>query len=283
MHIPMKNFIGLLLLLSLLAGCDRLTLRSAEQESFRLSSAQTGQDYEISVLLPPDYDETASYPTVYLIDGHWHFGHAAADAQRMMEKGDIRDVLLVGIAYADLRGNGLQGYARISELRIDDLTFPKNVDTASLGGKAFEFRAFIKDDLIPSIEDRYAASSEERTLMGHSLGGYFGIWEMFTFADTASLFVNIESGSPALWWADGYLLEEAERLQQAGTSLPFRLHTTMGSLESVTWNTFFDEFEARLQDYAFPGLSWTSERYAEGHTATASTGFEAGLLYFFGN
>lgn len=277
----MKQFPFLLLAILLWSACAQVTLQDANEQSFTIESPQTGQTYEISVLLPADYSTEKTYPSVYLIDGHWHYLNVAADAKRMMEQGEIEDIILVGIAYDGLAPNTLGGFGTISELRIDDLTFPKNEDSARLGGKAFEFREFIKDDLIPAVEDLYSTNSDRRTLMGHSLGGYFGIWEMFTFSDS-SLFTQIEAGSPALWWADGYLMAQEAAHAEADKALPFDLHTTMGSLESVTWNAFFDEFEARLETSKHPELRYIFERYPKGHTANAEEGFRQGLLYFFG-
>ncbi|MEM7658901.1 MAG: alpha/beta hydrolase-fold protein [Bacteroidota bacterium] len=262
-------------------ACDLATLQGVEEEVFQLSSDDTGYEYEITVLLPPDYDDSQTYPSVYLLDGHWHYPHAAADAQRMMAAGEIEPILLIGIAYANIPPNTLGGFGTISDIRVDDFTFPKNTEDAENGGKAFAFRDFIAQDLIPEIESRYPTGANERTLMGHSLGGYFGIWEMLTFPDR-SLFENIESGSPALWWADGYLMEQEEELNEAGTPLPFRLHTTMGSLESVVWNTFFDEFEARLLEHQPAGLDLKVERFPRGHAANAEIGYSQGLLHFFG-
>ncbi|MEO1448570.1 MAG: alpha/beta hydrolase-fold protein [Bacteroidota bacterium] len=278
----MKYFgIVLLAIVWLCSGCAQLTLKDADEHSFSIESPQTGERYEISILLPAGYSTEKSYPSVYLIDGHWHYLYTAAAAKRLMEQDKIEDVILIGIAYDGLAPNTLGGFSKISELRIDDLTFPKNVDTDSMGGKAFEFRSFLADNLIPIIEEQYATSSERRTLMGHSLGGYFGIWEMFTFPDS-SLFTQIEAGSPALWWADGYLMEQEAALSKTDQPLPFDLHTTMGSLESVTWNTFFDEFEERLETSKHPELRYVFERYPKGHTANAEEGFRQGLLYFFG-
>lgn len=277
----MKHLGHLLLIVMLFSGCAQLTLRQADQQSFTIKSPQTGQSYEISVLLPVDYDTQKTYPSVYLIDGHWHYLNVAADVQRYMEQDKIEDIILIGIAYDGLAPNTLGGFSKISELRIDDLTFPKNVDTASLGGKSFEFRAFLADNLVPVIENMYATNADRRTLMGHSLGGYFGIWEMLTFSDS-SLFTQIEAGSPALWWADGYLLEQEAAHKASAKALPFDLHTTMGDLESVTWNTFFDEFEARLEENKHPELRYVFERYPKGHTANAEEGFREGLKYFFG-
>lgn len=267
--------------LLLLLGCEDITIANGDQAQFVINSTFTDRSYEMTVLLPPDYDPQQTYPSVYLVDGHWHYKGAAQDAQRLMEDGEIRDVILIGIAYDGIIPNSLGGYGEISRLRIDDFTAVKNVETDTLGGKAHLFRQFIQEELIPEVESRYATSQAERTLMGHSLGGYFGIWEMLTFQDS-SLFAYVEAGSPALWWGDGDLLSREAGLA-AQASLPINLHTTMGTLESVVWNTFYDEFEARLNDKQYAGLTYIFERYRVGHAATAEIGFEDGLLYFFGN
>lgn len=278
----MKYFLWFIPLLLMLSSCENLTLRSAEQESFTLSSSQTGHSYEMTVLLPPNYSETSNYPSVYLVDGHWHYPNVAADAKQFMEKGEIRDVIIIGIAYAGINAKTLGGYGEISRLRVGDLTATPNNADDTRGGNAEAFRAFIKEDLIPAVEDRYATDSSERTLMGHSLGGYFGFWEMLTFNDS-SLFVNIEAGSPALWWTDGRLLDDEMAIYEAGTPLPFNLHTTMGTIESVSWNAFFDEMEERINTHQHEGLTAVFERYPKGHAANAEVGFREGLLYFFGN
>lgn len=277
----MRQLLWLTLLLPWLIGCETWTLRQATEDTLRLPSEDTGRTYEITVLLPPGYDEAQTYPSVYLIDGHWHYYNVAGDAQQLMEAGEIEDIILVSIAYADLVPNSLSGYAEISRLRIDDLTAVKNTPEAERGGGAEAFRRFIAQDLIPAIEADYSTSAQRRTLMGHSLGGYFGLWEMYTRGDT-SLFENIEAGSPALWWADGHLMALLDEVEAEGRPQPFDLHTTMGTMETVTWNAFFDEFEARLDTYDLPGLTYTVERYPKGHTANAEPGFREGLKYFFG-
>ena len=277
----MRKIALLGLLLVFLSSCETWTLRQASEESLRISSSDTGQTYEISILLPPNYDPDRTYPSVYLLDGHWHYLNVAGDAQQLMEAGKIDDIILVSIAFADLRSNNLSDYGVIATLRIDDLTATKNNDDDEVGGAADAFRRFIAEDVIPAVEEAYSTNATQRTLMGHSLGGYFGIWEMLTFTDS-TLFENIEAGSPALWWDDGDLMSRLDSAKAAGVSLPVDLHTTMGSLESVVWNTFFDEFEDRIEEYAFPGLTYQFERYPKGHTANAEVGFREGLLYYFG-
>jgi len=273
-------YLGLIGLL-FLSGCAQLTLRNATEESFVLSSDDTGFSYEITVLLPPDYDESRTYPSVYLVDGHWHYLHVASDAKKLMQKGEIEDVILVGIAYEGLAPNTLGGYGQISELRIDDLTSVKNVEEDERGGKSAAFRDFFVNDLIPEVESRFSTDAVERTLMGHSLGGYFGIWEMLTFHEN-SLYDNVHSGSPALWWADGFLMAEEERVAREELMLPFDFHTDMGELEGVTWNAFFDEFEERLGESDHPGLNAEFKRYPRGHANNAEKGFREALLHFFG-
>ncbi len=277
----MRRVFFFCLLLPLMSGCETFVLRNATEEVEILASDDTGYEYEITVLLPANYDANRTYPSVYLIDGHWHYLNVAADAKQLMESGKIEDIILVSIAYANLRPSNLNDFGVISEFRVDDLTFPKNREDDELGGNAFEFRQFIANDLIPFIEANYATDGTDRTLMGHSLGGYFGIWEMLNFSDS-SLFAQVEAGSPALWWADGYLMSQLAEAAKDNRSLPFDFHTTMGTLESVVWNTFYDEFEERIQNNDFTGLTYQFERYPKGHTANAEVGFRDGLRYFFG-
>ncbi|MEM6270653.1 MAG: alpha/beta hydrolase-fold protein [Bacteroidota bacterium] len=276
----MKHLFPIVCGLLLLVSCQDTEFQATE-EVFALRSLHTGRDYEMTVLLPPGYSTTQTYPTVYLLDGYWHYPGVAAFARRQMEKSNLEPLILVGVGYAGIKANTLSGVDSIFRVRVFDLTYPTEDDSSSIPGTAFDFRRFLKDELIPEVENRYATSAADRTLMGHSLGGYFAIWEMLTFAEQP-LFRNFAAGSPALFWAEGFLLDREAEVFNAGTPLPFRLHTTMGSLESVMWNTWFDEFEARLQSRNRTDLDVTFVRLPQGHTATAETSFEDGLQHFFG-
>ncbi|MCI4667232.1 MAG: alpha/beta hydrolase-fold protein [Bacteroidia bacterium] len=277
----MKKVLLILFLVPLLWSCTSEDLDSYTEDVFSITSGFTEQNYEITVLRPVQLDPTKEYPLVFLLDGHWHYPQVSKDVEKMYRAGDISQVILVGIAYEGLNPNGLAGYSRISELRIDDFTFPKNNDGDEFGGKAENFRNFLEKELLVKLQQDYPEDASERTVMGHSLGGYYGIWEMLTNSDS-SIFRNVEAGSPALWWADGFLTAlTADLAAQNSASLPFDLHTTMGTLESVTWNAFFDDFEGRLMDRNFENLTYKFERYPRGHAANAEVGFREGIKYFF--
>jgi len=279
----MQKYILSLGLLLLLFGCqDRVAEFDGYQlEEFEIASANTGQDYRIEILRPNPLDAGRTYPFVFLIDGHWHFPAVGQSLRRLHRNEELEPIVLVSIAFAGLNPNGLEGYSRISELRIDDLTSVKNSSESEFGGKSQAFRDFIQFELLPRVQADYPENPQERTLMGHSLGGYFGLWNMLIFEDSSRLFPNIHAGSPALWWADGHLMEVEAQRAESLNDLPVDLHTTMGSLESVVWNTFFDEFEERMNSRDYESFSHSFERYPRGHSANAAPGFEEALKYFF--
>lgn len=251
------------------------------EEKFSIDSGNTGQSYEMTIYRPSQLDANQQHPFVFLLDGHWHYNQVLKDLQALQSSGGAADIILVGIAYEGLNPNGLAGYGRISELRVDDFTATKNNPEDQLGGKSVAFRDFIKDELLPELQSKYPEDPSQRTVMGHSLGGYFGVWEMFTYSDS-SLFKNVHAGSPALWWDDGDLMSLEENFAGNGSRvLPFHFHTTMGTMETVVWNTFFDEFEERLGDRNYDELEYVFERYPRGHAANAEPGFASALNIFF--
>lgn len=277
----MKKLLWLGFLIPLFWSCTTQNLDTYTEEKFSISSTYTGQSYEMTVLRPTQFEPNTLYPIIFLLDGHWHYNQVSKDLLDFQEEGIAENVILVGIAYEGLNPNGLEGYGRISELRIDDFTFTKNQPSDTYGGKSEAFRNFLENELLPELQSRYPEDPSERTLMGHSLGGYFGVWEMFTYPEN-SLFKNIHAGSPALWWDDGYLMNQEREYAASGPGeLDFSFHSSMGSMESVVWNTFFDEFEARIDSQQYPGLEYQFERYPKGHAANAEPGFYDALGTFF--
>ncbi len=160
-----------------------------------------GESRLINVHLPVDYEATAAegrrFPVLYMPDCgiDEDFPHVVASIEGLVRDGRIRPVIVVGIPNTQRRR---------------DLTGPTTVasDKAiapQVGGSEL-FRRFIKEELIPEVDHRYA-TAPERTLLGESLAGLFVVE---TLVMDATLFDHYIAFDPSLWWNNGTLVATAQ-------------------------------------------------------------------------
>lgn len=192
--------IGLLMLGTALA--EPVTLDGTEQ--WQMKSAE-GRDYRIMISLPEgDVPYTGGYPVVYIVDGNAFFGsfHTAKRAQDAF-KGSI----VVAIGYPS---DTPYDFNR----RAFDLSPPQPPErnTPPQGGQDL-FLDFIEKRLMPKVSERFKVDQDQRSLVGWSFGGMFGIYALYT---RPTLFQHIYAISPSLWWRDRFLLApEREFTRQA--------------------------------------------------------------------
>lgn len=185
-----------------------------------------GITYELYVSMPRGYaNGSRHYQVVYLLDADYSFALARNIVEHLADRGDLPPLLLVGIAY--------DGLARYRVNRTRDYT-PTHVPTGGYGpevhrhsGGAPAFRRFLRDELLPFVEQTYRVTGE-RTLVGHSYGGLFGTWAAFT---PPELFDHYLLVSPSLWYDDRVMFEVEEHFSSARDTLPITLYFAVGDLE----------------------------------------------------
>ena len=188
------------LLLANLAQANPVTLDGTEQ--WTLHSAE-GREYRIMVSLPEgDVPWTGGYPVIYLLDGNAYFPalHAAKRAQDR-----LRGSILVAIGYPSDTPLDF-------ERRAFDLSPPQPAErnTPPQGGQDL-FLDFIEKRLMPQVNARFKVDQDQRSLVGHSFGGMFGVYALFT---RPQLFQHVVAISPSLWWRDRYLMEPERAFTQ---------------------------------------------------------------------
>ncbi|MEX5590103.1 alpha/beta hydrolase [Pseudomonas urmiensis] len=194
-------FIGTLLLASLsLAQADPVSLDGSEQ--WTMTSAE-GREYRIMISLPEgDVPWTGGYPVIYLLDGNAYFPafHAAKRAQDR-----LRGAILVAIGYPS---NTPLDFER----RAFDLSPPQPPErnVPPQGGQDL-FLDFIEQRLMPKVNARFKVDQDQRSLVGHSFGGMFGVYTLFT---RPQLFQHVVAVSPSLWWRDRYLMAHERTFTQ---------------------------------------------------------------------
>lgn len=194
-------FIGTVLLASLsLAQADPVSLDGSEQ--WTMKSAE-GREYRIMISLPEgDVPWTGGYPVIYLLDGNAYFPafHAAKRAQDR-----LRGAILVAIGYPCDTPLDF-------ERRAFDLSPPQPPErnVPPQGGQDL-FLDFIEQRLMPKVNARFKVDQDQRSLVGHSFGGMFGVYTLFT---RPQLFQHVVAVSPSLWWRDRYLMAHERTFTQ---------------------------------------------------------------------
>ncbi|HRP07264.1 MAG TPA: alpha/beta hydrolase-fold protein [Gemmatimonadales bacterium] len=212
-------------------------------ESFVLRSAVLGEDRRINVYIPPAWgvpDSTAR-PVLYMPDGGEgeDFLHVAGLLQVSVMNGSIRPVTLVGIENTERRR---------------DLTGPTTVPGDSaiaprVGGSAL-FRRFIREELIPFIENRYPTTAE-RAIIGESLAGLFVVETLLLEPRLFDHYIAID---PSLWWNGRSLLIRAPDLLRSAAGVQSLFVASSGEPELAADAA---SFSTLLERHAPPSLSWT--------------------------
>jgi predicted alpha/beta superfamily hydrolase len=212
-------------------------------ETFTIQSTALGEARRINVYTPPSYGTSrARFPVLYMPDGGLDedFPHVVRTVDSLAAVGQLPPILVVGIPNTQRRRD-LTGPTR---LRADSAIAPR------VGG-SFQFRRFIRDELVPQI-DRLYRTTPERGIIGESLAGLF-ILE--TFLEEPGLFSHYVALDPSLWWNGGALVDSAQRRIATLDKKPRTLYM-VSSLEPST-SVGLAKLSELLRAARPEGLRWT--------------------------
>jgi len=213
-----------------------------------VESRVLGESRSIHVVLPDKYspDSGARYDVLYVLD-------AEDDGKRILEivralqdrQGFIPPLIVVNV------------WTMLKWDRDKDLTPSHVADVPTSGGGA-AFVSFMRDELIPYVDKKFATSGEN-ILYGHSYGGLFG---MYAFLGEPRPFKAYVLTDPAFWWDHERIVaharEEFTRRSFAGTTL------WIGSRDGADHERMgVTAMEAVLKSVAPKELHWRSESYAD--------------------
>ena len=190
-----------LLLTALLLVCLKVSAATPYElprsSVFELTEKSSGRIYPLFIQLPPSYATSTDqvYPVIYLTDAHYSFPIVSGALRFPMNSGVMQHAIIVALSYE----KGSTG----SQSRIRDFTPTVAKAWKQETGNAKGHLAFLRDAVIPFIENSYRASKTDRTFVGHSLGGLFGTYILFS---EPSLFSNYILGSPSVWFDDHAIL-----------------------------------------------------------------------------
>jgi predicted alpha/beta superfamily hydrolase len=150
------------------------------------------------VQFPPNYNPTQNekYPVVYILDGEVLLPTVHA-VQSFYSGGFMPEMVLIGISNAE---------NRLRDLTTSKIESMNGMPFNAENGDAANFITFIENELIPAVEKTYPVTPF-RTLIGHSYGGLFTMYNLVHHPD---LFNNYIAIDPSLDWDNQQLLTEAK-------------------------------------------------------------------------
>lgn len=196
-----------------------------------------GRPYRVQISRPLQEAPPEGYPVLYVLDGNSNFGTVTDTLRtqgRRPDRTGISAALVVAIGYPtdDPYDNARRGYDYV--VLSPGANSPKHGQGGHLepdaGGGADDFLDFILDELRPAVEQAYPVDRGRQTLMGHSFGGFFTLYTLFTRPQS---FQNYLALSPSVWWNQYSIFDEQARFlaSRSPRDPPVSLFLAVGDLE----------------------------------------------------
>lgn len=215
-----------------------------------IMDGNTDRQYELYIKLPEDYSENTdeNYPVIYTTDAEVHMDMLSGATEFLMP-----NVILVGISYQKNLDDERWNASRFRDYTVTEISNPE-AQARFQAGQARHHLDFIRNDVIPYIENKYRADPAQRSYFGYSLGGAFGAYILFAQPDT---FKHYILGSPAFGQRSLQFIDELEEktaLQQG--EINANVFVSLGELEEdALENT--EHFMSVLRRRSEAGLTLT--------------------------
>ena len=237
----------------LIFGCESKVIEYNDpipkHDSLTIASKLVNEDRNINVWTPPSYAQSLDrFPVLYMPDGGTKedFPHIANTLAKLIEEKKIEPIILVGIENTE-RGRDLTG-ASTSD-------YDKQYCPVTDGAK--DFRAFITNELMPAINEKYRTNSK-KGIVGESLAGLF---VMETFLESPSTFNFFIAMDPSLWWNNHYLAENADSLLGLFPEAEITLWFAGSDAEDISKYT--QSLNSKLPTSAPKNVNWKYEDQPE--------------------
>jgi uncharacterized protein len=217
---------------------------------FTFNSKFVKDSFDIYVSLPDNYETSdSSYHTIYYMDANLKSGKATREAiLNFRQKQQPINAIFIGVGH----------FRNFRELRRRDMITPFIASGDSLVsndqnyGHSEEFYRFIQDELIPHIESKYKCN-QDRSWIGHSLGGLFAFYCLFK---KDALFKNYVALSPSLWINESNIYYFEEKYSRFPNHQSKSVYLNVGSRETL--NKILKSsrrMKDTLEKRNYPGLS----------------------------
>ncbi|CAK7214586.1 hypothetical protein SBRCBS47491_002196 [Sporothrix bragantina] len=269
-----------------------------------------------------DSEKVSEIPVIYVLDGNAYF-LTATDIVRRQQYIARKKAIIVGVGYPGLdtvyapgrRGFDLTPPAKkgVPQWPIKDKDGNEEKDEDGntkywkLGGAAHFYKT-LTTVVIPTVERDIVPGlpwdSMKKVLFGHSFGGLFTLYSLFTDPGAFDVYI---AASPSIWFNDGALVEEQEKLflESPVTEKKPLLYINSGSaeeddvyrkpddtdeqfkeregfLKDKKMNTFAREMAKRMESSGKLGEVWLQEFSLEDHGSAAVVGLQRGINKLMG-
>lgn len=257
--------------LMLISGCI-LTVNTLAQGTTvvddSIFSHVLNEQRKIRILLPDEYKSVsgAKFDVVFLLDGESHFDDFSFIYNFARKEKLLPPLILVAI---------INTYTDKGNMRDRDFLPSKTPGNDKAGG-ADNFKEFLKDELIPFIEEKYPAGGDY-SLYGHSLGGLFSFYVMLK---EPALFSNYYCSDPAFPWNDRRIITMATTTFKNTADLNRTLW--INGTEDTYRNVGIQKMDSVLKEFAPGELRWKVSVYPdETHMSVRLKGIYDCLKYTF--
>lgn len=242
-HLIVKITIGAVI--SVLVSCGNQKLPQdpiPNHDTFDIVSEHVGETRKINVWAPHSYENTSeSYPVLYMLDGgvKEDFPHVAGTIEKLVRAKSIPPIILVGIENTK-RGRDLTGFSDIDE---DSIYCPLTDGSSA-------FRAFITEELIAEIDQKYRTNNQNG-IIGESLAGLFVVETLLQNPTSFDYYMAMD---PSLWWNDHYLVRHADSLIKNLPDNNLRLWFAGSNAKDISQYT--NALSKSLTDHSPSTLKW---------------------------
>lgn len=226
-----------------------------ETEEWDLASADGSRSYRILVHRPQGAPPPAGFSVLTVLDGNALFA-GLVDASRAMrfEPAGSKGLMVVAVGYPGDAAYDMQ--RRTFDLTPDPSAAVRGPRAAFAQGGQREFLDFLLNRLRPELARRYPVDATRQSLYGHSFGGAFALYALYSRPDA---FQAVVAASPSIWWnAQSVLKEEAgfmSRMSQApDLPLQLSLRILVGGREPGPMVGDATALAARMQALSAKGL-----------------------------
>ncbi|HYE55386.1 MAG TPA: alpha/beta hydrolase-fold protein, partial [Chitinophagaceae bacterium] len=249
--------------LSLAFACSTVHAQTLPGTADSIHSAILAQQRKFRVVLPQGYDpkQSIKYDVLYVTDGEWNVEITSQIQNFLLQNRFMPQNIIVSVDHIS---------------RDKDLT-PTGGDDATVFGGADKFLAFLEQELIPYINNKYATSGTN-SLFGHSYGGLFVTYALLTNPKPFDVYI---AADPSFWWDKQYIKKlAAEKLNADIHSKKILYITGRGGQQSEMMG--IAGIDSVLRAKAPPGLRWKLVEYAgETHNSVKFKSIYDGLKFTY--
>lgn len=223
-----------------------------------ISSHITGTTYPLSIYLPPaSAGPRRDLPVVYALDGETWFETLVDIAESTKSR-----VIIVAIQSAGQRGHDF---------------VPTNSCTPSGGGQSAYFD-FLRQELIPYIEGTIGGNPTQRALFGHSHGGSFVLYALYSEAPNQESFQAYLASDASVSCMPDTAYGWDQSYASSYSELPVRLHISYATQGNYKANL---EYSQAISQRNYARLVFVAKAYAGTHGGIVPSALTDAIAFAF--